>query len=221
MSRSSTMSRSAVRLPTPGMRTSIAVSSFTTASRSSAGDMADSAPSASFGPTPETADHGAEQLALGVRREAIERGRVLAHLVMGEQAHRLAERWQLVVGRGRDEHFITHALHVHDGDGGLFVGEQASDERDHGRAGGWSKAPKPTTAPMTPTRHRGRLADTVRLVVVAAVHAGGRARGLDGGKGRLDVVAVLGAFGHHPRVALAERDGCCRKRVSVAVPEIT
>ena len=55
MSRSFTTSSSASFLPTPGMRVSIATSPATTVSRSSAGVIAESAASASFGPTPETA----------------------------------------------------------------------------------------------------------------------------------------------------------------------
>ena len=82
--------RSAVFLPTPGMRVSRATSCVRIARISSAGSIPDSTASASFGPMPLIADQPLEQILFERRGEAVERDDVLAHVRVDAQRHRRA-----------------------------------------------------------------------------------------------------------------------------------
>ena len=94
-SRSSTMMRSAVRLPMPGTAWKRAVSPEAIAFRSSRGVPPESTASATFGPHALDADQHQEQLALGLGREAAE-----VHAVVAQ--HRWVRRRHLPAGRGTD-----------------------------------------------------------------------------------------------------------------------
>ena len=114
MSLSSRTSRSAVFLPTPGMRVRRATSLARRAATSSAASMPERIARASLGPTPETADQPLEEGLLGRGQEAEERERVLAHVGVDEQRDLAAGLAEPVEGGERDGDAVADAADVDD-----------------------------------------------------------------------------------------------------------
>ena len=110
LSRSSSRSRSAIFLPTPGMPFSAARSCRATARASSAAGSAPRTATAIFGPDVRDAEERPERRALGLVREAEERQRVLAHVRVHPERDAPASSGRAPPERAeRDRDLVAHA----------------------------------------------------------------------------------------------------------------
>ena len=130
-SRSSTTMRSAVFLPMPGMRVSAVTSPVCTCRANSSTLTPDSTASAIFAPMPLTRLHVAEQPALALAQEAVQRDAVFLLRVMGEQRHFATEFGQVVEGAHRRFEFVADAVDVDDQPRRLLVDQDALQSADH------------------------------------------------------------------------------------------
>ena len=118
--------RSAVFLPTPGMRTSRSTSPRRMASSRSCAASPESTVMASFGPMPRNRDQLLEQRLFVLRKEAVERQRILADVRVDAQPHLRAGVGKFRVGGDRDGDVVPHPGHVHDGLAGVFFEQRAA-----------------------------------------------------------------------------------------------
>ena len=99
----------------------------------SGGSMPDSTASASFGPTPLTANQPLEQLQLERRPEAVERQSVLAHVRVNAQRSRHSPaRPDCRTSRAGSAHRTRRRSHRRSRAIGMLFQEATSDPRDHG-----------------------------------------------------------------------------------------
>ena len=130
-SRSSTMIRSAVRLPTPGAACRRAVSPAATALSSSRGGPPDSTASATFGPDRLDRDQHQEQLALLLGGESVQLQGVVADDHVAVQEHLVADRRHVPERLGRHRQPVADPAAVDHDVVAAADRDGAGDQGDH------------------------------------------------------------------------------------------
>ena len=121
--------RSAVFLPTPGIRVSRATSPRCTAWTRSAASIPESTARASLGPMPLMPISRSNTASSKVGEEAEQRQRVLAHVGVDAQRDVGAGVADGVEGRHRHGDVVAHAVHVEDHAGGRLLDQAPASAR--------------------------------------------------------------------------------------------